>query len=101
MIKVDIKKDQGIINEIIIKGHANYNEYGKDIVCASVSSLVICTVNAIISLEGNTITTNYVGDTLTIKIDKFTNINKKLIDNMINSLLQIEKDYSKNIKITK
>ena len=43
MIKVNIKN-----NEITVSGHANYDDYGKDIVCASVSSLVISTVNAIL-----------------------------------------------------
>jgi len=100
MIKVEITKKDGIIEKIIVKGHANYSEYGKDIVCAAVSSLVLCTINGILSLEGNTITTNYYKDTLTISIDKYTFINEKLIKNMINSLNQIEKDYSKNIKIT-
>ncbi len=36
MIKVLIKE-----NSIRIKGHANYSEYGKDIVCASVVVLYI------------------------------------------------------------
>ena len=43
MIKVEIEN-----NKIEIKGHANYDDYGKDIVCASVSSIVITTINAII-----------------------------------------------------
>ncbi len=31
--------------KIEIKGHANQNEYGKDIVCASVSTMIIMTYN--------------------------------------------------------
>lgn len=27
-------------NSIVIKGHANYDEYGKDIICASVSTIL-------------------------------------------------------------
>ncbi len=27
-------------NEIVVEGHANFDEYGKDIVCAAVSSIV-------------------------------------------------------------
>ena len=38
MIRINIKK-----NTIIIKGHANYDKYGKDIVCASVSSIITTT----------------------------------------------------------
>ena len=40
MIKV-IKEN----NMIMISGHANHNEYGKDIVCASVSSIIYTTLN--------------------------------------------------------
>ena len=41
MIKIILKP-----KDITITGHANYDTYGKDIVCAAVSATVICTVNA-------------------------------------------------------
>ena len=50
MIKVEIKN-----NKIEIKGHAYYDDYGKDIVCASVSSIVITTINAIIEFDPESI----------------------------------------------
>ena len=50
MIKVVIKEDI-----ITISGHANYDEYGKDIVCAAVSSTVITTVNGILSIDKDAI----------------------------------------------
>ena len=40
MIKVKIKGKE-VIEQITIKGHSGYEESGKDIVCASVSSMVI------------------------------------------------------------
>ena len=59
MIKVIIKK-----NSITVDGHAMYDDYGKDIVCAGASSILITTVNAILKfdnealkvIEGNIIT---------------------------------------------
>ena len=51
MIKVKVLKENNFYKEITITGHANYDTYGKDIVCSSVSSIVITTVNAIISLN--------------------------------------------------
>ena len=51
MIKVKVLKENDFYKEIIITGHANYDSYGKDIVCSSVSSIVVTTVNAIISLD--------------------------------------------------
>ena len=46
MIKVNIAK-----NKIIIAGHAGYSEKGKDIVCASVSTLVISSINACLKID--------------------------------------------------
>ena len=50
MIKIDVKETD-CIDKIEIKGHANYSLHGSDIVCASVSSIAITTVNAINSHE--------------------------------------------------
>ena len=55
MIVVNIKKKDNLINEIIIKGHAKYDEYGKDIVCASISSIVITTINALLRIDQDSI----------------------------------------------
>jgi len=49
MIKVTILKDDNCVKEIKFDGHALFDEYGKDIVCAGVSSTLITTVNAILS----------------------------------------------------
>ena len=51
MIKVNVKRQNNKVYEIVIKGHAEYDDYGKDIVCAAVSSMAITTVNGIISLD--------------------------------------------------
>ena len=52
MIKVSIEsKDKKHIDLIKILGHAMYDEYGKDIVCSSVSSIVITTVNGIYEID--------------------------------------------------
>ena len=55
MIKVKIQKEGNIIKKINITGHANYAEYGKDIVCAAVSATVLTTVNGIIALDNSII----------------------------------------------
>ena len=40
MIKVNVKRQNNKVYEIVIKGHAGYDEAGKDIVCAAVSSIL-------------------------------------------------------------
>lgn len=94
MIKISINKD-----EITIKGHSGYKEAGSDIVCASVSSISITTVNALLSIDGDCISYEENDGYLNIKIKKHSEIVDKLIDNMINLLKELEKDYKKNIEI--
>lgn len=97
MIKVKVLKENNFYKEIIITGHANYDIYGKDIVCSSVSSIVITTVNAIISLNKDII--NYDDNTgVKIKVLKEDEVTNKLLDNMINLLYELQKDYEKTIK---
>ena len=56
MIRVKIKKKGSYYEKISILGHAMYDEYGKDIVCSAVSSIVTTTVNGILSLDRESIT---------------------------------------------
>ena len=46
MVKIRIKKDQ-----IKLEGHSNFSEYGTDIVCASISSITITTINALLRID--------------------------------------------------
>ena len=48
MINVSIYKNaESLITGFKLSGHADYSEYGSDIVCAAVSALVINTINSI------------------------------------------------------
>lgn len=45
MIKVFIKETKQQITQVTVKGHANSAEYGKDLICASVSTAVTGIIN--------------------------------------------------------
>ena len=94
MIKIEVKK-----NNISIVGHANFDEYGKDIVCAAASSIVITSIEALASFDKNSVDIIQNKDKLEIKINKNDNITNKLINNMLNCLKELEQKYPKNIKI--
>ena len=94
MIKININK-----NEITIRGHSNYKESGSDIVCASVSSICITTVNALLSIDEDCISYTERDGYVDIIINKHNDTVNKLIKNMINLLKELEQQYSKNIEI--
>lgn len=98
MIKVNVNKTGNQIDNIVLSGHAMYADFGKDIVCAAVSSIVITTVNAIIRINNDAIEYRQDDDlVITIKLhDKVTDL---LIENMLELLTELEKQYKKNIKI--
>lgn len=94
MIKISIKDD-----EIIISGHANYEDYGKDIVCASISTIAITTINAIIEFDKDSIEVEEKNGYLKINILKHTKEVDTLISNMNKLFNELELKYPKNIKI--
>lgn len=100
MIKVKVKKENSNISKITIKGHAEYDEKGKDIVCASVSSIVITSVNAIIRIDDKSITYKDLDGFIEINLINCNNdIVNKLIDNMVDLLTELERDYKNYIEI--
>lgn len=98
MIKINIKKKDNVVYEIVIKGHANYDEAGKDIVCAAVSSMAITTVNGILAFE-DSIDYEEKSGLLKIRTLKGTEVNDKLLNNLISLLEELKLQYPKNIEI--
>lgn len=87
-------------NTVIISGHANFDQHGRDIVCASVSSIVYTTVNAIFSFDETSI--NFSDDgKMRITIVKNTKETDILVNNMCSLLGELELKYPKNLKICK
>ena len=94
MTSIIIKND-----EITITGHTGYEDKGYDIVCASISSICITTVNAILSIDEDCIEYTDRDGYLNIKIKKHTEVVDKLINNMINLLTDLKNQYKKYIEI--
>lgn len=85
---------------IKIEGHSNFNNYGNDIVCASVSSIIYTTINGILNINESAIK-YYDKNIFTIEIISNDDITKTLINSMIELLFELERQYPKNIKISK
>ena len=94
MIKVFVSKEK-----IELHGHSGYDIVGKDIVCSAVSSIVTTTINGILSINRDALKYSYKNDVMTIEIIKSDNVTDKLINNMLDLLKDLSKDYPKNINI--
>ena len=80
------------------KGHANYDEAGKDLVCSAVSAIIIGGFNALNDDEAEEIIVEkgYAKCTITGEIsDHDVNV----LDTILIQLLTIEKSYPKFIKV--
>lgn len=84
---------------ISITGHAMYDDFGKDIVCSAVSSIVITSLNGILSINPSALIYNNSKDGLEIEIKSFDDITLKLIDNMMELLIKLSNDYPNNIQV--
>ena len=93
MIKVEVTK-----NDISILGHAMYDDYGKDIVCSAVSSIVTTTINGCIALDKDSLSyeVNDKGIVISNIVGDNTNT---LINNMVSLLKELEEKYPTNIKV--
>lgn len=100
MIKIKINKTNNKYSSLEVSGHSNYDELGKDIVCAGVSAVVTGGLNALTSVNKNKISCvikdGYVNvDVLDINDDKL----QLIMDVIIIQLRTIEESYKKYIKI--
>ena len=96
MVKVNYFVKNNKIEKVILNGHSNYDDYGKDIVCASISAIVITTVNACLKIDKDSIKHSEDKDVI-ITILKHSDVIDKLINNMIDLLTELSKQYENNI----
>ena len=86
------------MDTITISGHANYSD-SNDIVCASVSSIMYTTVNAIMNFDNKAITFEDDGNKVIIKLLSHDDITNKLIDNMMLMFNELKEQYPSNVEI--
>jgi hypothetical protein len=105
MIKIIInEQSSGHIHSFEMKGHADFAEHGKDLVCAGASAVSFGAVNAIIALTGITPIIQQGSDGGYLKVtfpDQAENNHdiQLIVKAMIVSLQTIEQDYGQHIKI--
>ena len=104
MIRVNVFSDsEGNTRGIELKGHAGYDEYGKDIICASASALALNMANSVERFTGDGFDGS-VGEETGHFTFRFTGEvskeSKLLMDSLVLGLKNIEETYGEEyIKI--
>ena len=98
MIKVRISKNNNIIDKIECIGHAGYAGYGKDIVCASFSTMIVTTINSIVNIDEDAISYTDTNDLKIVNIKK-DNITNSLLNTLVDLMYELRDSYDKNIDI--
>ena len=99
MIHVKIEKKQAKYKKVTILGHALYDDYGKDIVCAAASSIVTTTVNGILALDKGSLSYMISKKGMTINVKNDDTATQILVGNMVSLLKELEKNYPANIEV--
>lgn len=104
MIKVNVLSDsEGTYRSIELKGHADFDEYGKDIICASASVLALNMANSVERFTGDGFDGSVDEKTGLFKFEFKGNVSpesKLLMDSLILGLKNIEDAYGEQyIKI--
>lgn len=99
MIKVKTEKKNAKYIKVTILGHAMYDDYGKDIVCAAASSIVTTTINGILALDKGSLSYLVSNKGLSIEIKNLDTTTQILIGNMISLLKELENNYPTNIEV--
>ena len=100
MISVNVTFIGSDVKKLTVSGHANYDKYGKDIVCAGVSAIVTGGINALESEIDNILVINKENE-LGVEIINSNEKIQTIINTILIQLQTIENSYAKYIKINK
>ncbi|MCM1089043.1 MAG: ribosomal-processing cysteine protease Prp [Muribaculaceae bacterium] len=92
------KTKSGDYKDFICSGHAGFDNYGKDIVCASISILVINTINSLeeITKENIVVETDEEKGLIVCRFESALQATSKaLVDSLVLGLSGIVKQYGK------
>ncbi len=105
MIQVRFKRESGLLTEFTYEGHAGYDDYGKDIVCAAVTAqcmMIYNGLNEILKIENELILEDD-GGYLSVNIQKASLSQKKdaqiLMETLLLGIKAILSQYEKFIKL--
>ena len=96
MITAKVRKHKGNYQSFSCKGHAGFEDAGKDIICSAVSMLVINTANSLDALTDNRLNASDDGF-IRWEFEKTCDDKGKLLmDSLVLGLREIESKYGSN-----
>ena len=98
MIQVQIVYSANAIKSITVNGHANYDEEGRDIVCAGVSAIIYTGANAINDIKDFNITLEK-GHAVIEAIGEVSSHDKVVLETVVIGLKTIQEKNKDFIKI--
>lgn len=105
MIYVEILRDSHMnICKFSINGHAGFDDYGKDIICAAVSAISQTAILGLNSLSTVKFKKQISNGNMSVEVVK-SGLNddyiklKAILDTMVLGLKDIAKDYPNNVKV--
>ena len=98
MVKVKYTYKNNHYVSLNVKGHAEFSEKGKDLVCASVSSIVFGLMNALDELNKK-VDINELGNEINIVNDSKNSKADDYIELAIFQLKTLEESYEKYVKV--
>ena len=98
MIKAKYEVKDGSYLSLDVKGHAEYGEYGKDLICASVSSILFGFMNALDELQEN-VEIRQSENRITVEDHSGSSTVQNYFELVIMQLKTIEESYGNFIKV--
>lgn len=93
------KTKKNFLKGFLVFGHANFKEFGNDIVCAGVSSCVFMCCNAILEVaKKNTLILKKEGK-ISLKTSSKSFVVQAFLNALKNHLILLEQQYKKNVKL--
>ncbi|TGY65843.1 ribosomal-processing cysteine protease Prp [Dubosiella muris] len=101
MVKIRISTHHKDIQNIDIKGHAMAGEYGQDVVCAGISSIVFGAMNALDTLFPEFCDFTVDDDRIGIYVKRSSDSLQLVLRAVVLQLKTIEESYSDKLKFTR
>ena len=98
MIKVIYEAENDQYTSLEVSGHANYDDIGKDLICASVSSIVFGFMNALDNLHEN-VEIKQLTNSITISNHSNSEMIQDYFELVMTQLKTIEASYKDFIKV--